>query len=122
MRLYVGILVLLVLSLVAYHRFAVRRQHGGSNAIVPIGPREAAVSPSGTPAHEDVAPWVNSPILAMSFEESLDLQRFAAACEESAVRELNSRIASGLPDGLSATVNSVAMGSRVGTLIVSFSE
>ncbi|MDD5198214.1 MAG: hypothetical protein PHC88_00295 [Terrimicrobiaceae bacterium] len=61
-------------------------------------------------------------ITRLSFDESLDLEKFAGASQEAALSDLNRRLMSSAPDGLVIAVNSLQLAETGVNMVVSISK
>lgn len=83
---------------------------------------------NATVDHRPVAQIMEPPrpldnvITRLSFDESLDLERFAGASQEAAISDLNRRLASSTPDGVVIAVNGLQLVESGVNMMVSVSK
>ena len=113
-------LIAVVAIAVVFLRQRLASRSGSANGNPTI--RTIAVSnPRAAARFEDDRPLDNV-ITRLSFDESLDLDKFAGASQESALSDLNRRLMSSAPDGLVIAVNGLQLAQSGVNMMVSVSK
>jgi hypothetical protein len=72
--------------------------------------------------HMEASMSLDNVITRLSFDESLDLEKFACASQEAALSDLNRRLMSSAPDGLVIAVNGLQLAESGVNMVVSASK